>query len=134
MKDYLLLGQTETTGGQESTGQSQTQSTTKAPSAEEPAPPPKKNPSLFETMLPFMAMILVLLFFTSRSSRKKQKQHQQLLESLNKNQRIQTIGGIIGTVVDVRDKEVVIKIDESNNTKMRITRSAIHSVLGDEEK
>jgi len=133
MKDYLLLGQTQTSGGQESTGQTQTQSATKSPSQEEPALPPKK-PSGFEMMLPFLAMILILLFFTSRSSRKKQKQHQQLLESLNKNQRIQTIGGIIGTVVDVRDKEVVIKIDESNNTKIRIARSAIHSVLGEEEK
>jgi preprotein translocase subunit YajC len=60
-----------------------------------------------------------------RGPRKKQQQHKQMIQSLSKNDRIQTIGGIIGTVVDVRDDEITLKIDESNNTKIKIIRSAI---------
>ncbi|MHC4595232.1 MAG: preprotein translocase subunit YajC [Planctomycetota bacterium] len=35
------------------------------------------------------------------------------------------IGGIIGTVVDIKGDEVTLKVDESNNTKIRIAASAI---------
>jgi preprotein translocase subunit YajC len=48
-----------------------------------------------------------------------------MIQSLAKNDRIQTIGGIIGTVVDIKDDEITLKIDESNNTKIKIIRSAI---------
>jgi preprotein translocase subunit YajC len=47
------------------------------------------------------------------------------MQTLSKSDRVQTIGGIIGTVVDIKDDEVTLKIDESNNTKMKILRSAI---------
>jgi len=60
-----------------------------------------------------------------RGPRKKQQQHKQMIQTLAKNDRIQTIGGIIGTVVDIKDDEITLKIDESNNTKIKIVRSAI---------
>ena len=46
---------------------------------------------------------------------------------------MRTIGGIYGTVVDVRDDEIVLKIDESNNTKMKISPNAIGTKLSDEK-
>lgn len=79
-------------------------------------------------------MFLVMYFFMIRPQKKRQKQQQQMQTSLQKNARIRTIGGIIGTVVDVRDDEVVIKIDEASNTKMRITRGAVGKVLTEEEQ
>jgi preprotein translocase subunit YajC len=60
-----------------------------------------------------------------RGPRKKQQRHKQMVQSLSKNDRIQTIGGIIGTVVDIKEDEITLKIDESNNTKIKILRSAI---------
>ena len=45
--------------------------------------------------------------------------------------RVRTIGGIFGTVLDVRDDEIVLKIDESTNAKMRISPSAVATVLKD---
>ena len=56
-----------------------------------------------------------------------------MLDTMQKNSRVRTIGGIIGTIVDVRDDEVVIKIDEASNTKMRVTRSAIGKVYTDDD-
>ncbi len=45
-----------------------------------------------------------------------------------------TIGGIYGVVMNVqRDTdEVTLKIDEANNTKMRVTFGAIGRVVGDD--
>ena len=48
-----------------------------------------------------------------------------MMQALGKGDKVQTIGGIIGTVMDIKDDEITLKIDESNNTKMKILRSAI---------
>ena len=78
------------------------------------------------TQLIFLALMFVLMYMILfRGPRKKQQQHKQMVQSLTKNDKVQTIGGIIGTVVDIRDDEITLKIDESNNTKIKILRSAI---------
>ena len=48
-----------------------------------------------------------------------------MVQGLQKNDRIRTIGGILGTVVDIKDDEITLKVDESNNTKIKIVSSAI---------
>ena len=70
-------------------------------------------------------MLVVMYFLMFRGPRKKQQRHKQMVQSLQKNDRIRTIGGIIGTVVDIKDDEVTIKVDEANNTKIKIIASAI---------
>ena len=55
------------------------------------------------------------------------------LKELKRGDRIKTIGGILGTVVEARDNEVVVKVDETNNTKIKFSRTAIALVV-DEEK
>jgi preprotein translocase subunit YajC len=86
---------------------------------------PKPSP-WGSTQLIFLAAMLVLMYvILFRGPRKKQQQHKQMVQSLEKNDKIQTIGGIIGTIVDIKDNEITLKIDESNNTKIKILRSAI---------
>ncbi len=70
-------------------------------------------------------MFAVMYMILFRGPRKKQQQHKQMVQSLAKNDKIRTIGGIIGTVVDIKGDEVTLKVDESNNTKIRIAASAI---------
>ena len=67
-------------------------------------------------------MFYLILF---RGPRKKKQQHRQMVQTLQKNDRVRTIGGIIGVVVDVRDDEITLKVDESNNTKIKVISSAI---------
>ena len=86
---------------------------------------PKRSP-WGGTQLIFLAAMLVLMYMILfRGPRKKQQQHKQMVQSLEKNHKIQTIGGIIGTIVDIKDNEITLKVDESNNTKIKILRSAI---------
>jgi preprotein translocase subunit YajC len=92
----------------------------------------QRAPGGFSSMLPALALIMVVFYFMLiRPERNKQKAHQSLLESLQKNDRIVTVGGIYGVVTNVqRDTdEVTIKVDESTNTKLRITFGAVARVI-----
>ena len=97
------------------------------------AQPPGWYQFLHGGMFPFVLVMAILWMFVFRTKRTQDKGGTERLKNLKRGDRIQTIGGILGTVVDVRDEEVVIKVDESNNTKVKFTRKAISHVL-DEEK
>jgi len=84
-----------------------------------------KNPQL--PLL--LAMVAIMYFFVFRSKRTQDKQKKALLEQLKRGDEVQTIGGIIGTVVEARENEVIVKVDETNNTKMKFSRNAIHRVV-----
>ena len=85
-------------------------------------------------MLPVLAAIALYYFMILRPERRKQAGHRSRLDQLKKNDRVVTIGGIYGVVMNVqRDTdEVTLKIDEANNTKMRVTFGAIGRVVGDD--
>ena len=86
-------------------------------------------------VLVFILMIFMLLF-SFRSKQKQEKQRQALLKAVKRGDRVQTIGGILGTVVEVRDQddEIVVKVDESSNAKIRFIRAAIARVVEAESK
>lgn len=87
---------------------------------------------------PFLTMILLLVvvYFVLLvlPKRKAEKQRQSMLDNLKKGDRVQSIGGILGTVVNTEGSEVLVKVDETTNTKLRFTRSAIHRVVVEEKK
>ena len=84
--------------------------------------------------LPLILLFVIMYVFLMRGPRKQQKEQKQMIQTLKKNDRVRTIGGIFGTVVDVRGDEVVLKVDEANNTKIRISTVAIARNLSSEEK
>lgn len=84
---------------------------------------PPRSP--FLQFLPIILIFVVMYLLLFRGPRKKQQQHKQMVQSLQKNDRVRTIGGIIGTVVDIKGDEVTLKVDESSNTKIRVISSAI---------
>jgi preprotein translocase subunit YajC len=79
----------------------------------------------------FLIVIFAVMFLMLREPRRKQKQHEKMVRALKKNDKVRTIGGIIGTVVDIKEDEIVLKVDESNNTKIRIIPSAIGKNLSE---
>jgi len=90
---------------------------------------PQGPNSMFLIMLAVLGVYMFFIMF--RGPKKKQQEHQKMVQSLSKNDRVRTIGGILGTVLDVRDDEIVLKVDESTNTKMRVSPQAIATVLTD---
>lgn len=81
----------------------------------------------------FLGLMLVVFYFLLfRGPRKKQQEHKQMVQSLSKNDKVRTIGGIIGTVVNIKSDEITLKVDESTNTKITIVASAIGKNLSKE--
>jgi preprotein translocase subunit YajC len=96
------------------------------------APPPSGGPGNFSFLL-IILMIGVFWFIMMGGQRKEKKRRAAMLSALGKGNKVQTIGGILGTVIEVRDNEVLVKVDENSNTRMRFAKSAIQTVLEDKE-
>ena len=75
----------------------------------------------------------LLYIWMGRGRRKQQRQRQEMLSSLRKGDRVTSIGGIVGTVMEIRDDEVTVKVDESANVRMKFAKWAVRGV-GDGSK
>jgi preprotein translocase subunit YajC len=80
------------------------------------------------TMLPLL-MIPVLLYLMWMGSRRDKKRRAELMASLSNGDKVQTSGGVIGTIAELRDDEVVLRVDESSNTRIRFARGAVIAIL-----
>ncbi|MDD5573945.1 MAG: preprotein translocase subunit YajC, partial [Candidatus Omnitrophica bacterium] len=58
-----------------------------------------------------------------RPQQKQQKEFKKMLEALKKNDQIVTIGGVHGTIVNIKDKTLIVRVDD--NTRMEIDKSAV---------
>ena len=76
------------------------------------------------SMLPFIAMIVVLYFFMIRPQRNKQKKEQKFQAEIKKGTRIVTTSGIHGKVADLNDTEGTVTI-ETGAGKIKFERAAI---------
>jgi preprotein translocase subunit YajC len=81
----------------------------------------------------WIALMLVMVFVFFRGPQKQKQERKKLVQSLQKNDRVQTIGGILGTIVDIKGDEITLKVDESNNTKIKVVSSAIGKNLSQEK-
>ena len=80
-------------------------------------------------MLFIMIGVFVLMYFLmSRGKRKQEKKRKSMLSELKKGDKITTIGGVVGTVIEVKEDEVTVKVDETNNIRMKFARWAIRGV------
>ncbi|MDZ4755341.1 MAG: preprotein translocase subunit YajC [Phycisphaerae bacterium] len=91
-----------------------------------PPPPPPAGPGFLYLMAPIVIIYLAVMIWGSRREGKKKR---ALLEGIKKHDRVQTIGGVIGSVVELKPETVVLKVDESSNTRITFARSAIVSIL-----
>ena len=79
-------------------------------------------------------LILVFWFLVFRPERQKQKKRQEMLNAIEKNDKVVTIGGIHGIVKSISDAEVTLLVDEKTGVTMKFLRSAIHGKASDDEK
>lgn len=78
------------------------------------------------TVIMFSLIILIFYFMILRPQQKKQKERQLLLDSVQKGDKIVTVGGVHGTVVGLEEKTVLLQV--SDNVKVKLEKSAISSV------
>lgn len=83
----------------------------------------------YSSILMFVPLIAIFYFFIIRPQNKKQKEAEKMRSSVQKGDKIITIGGIHGTVSSVKEKTIVLKVEDG--AKIEFERSAISSVISD---
>lgn len=133
MFDVIFLAQTEQAPQGLQGVETETNAIVESSSGSDPENQSVSDPTVGSPWPMFILMggLAFLYFFMTRASQKKEKARKEMLKEVKKNDRVRTIGGIFGTVVEVREKEVVVKIDESNNTRIRIVREAISEIVSE---
>ena len=76
---------------------------------------------------PILIMVLVMYFLMIRPERKRRKKEKAMLDALKRGDRICTIGGIYGTIVDIKDDTITLTVGR-DNMSMVVARWAIRSV------
>ena len=85
------------------------------------------------TMWIMLALIFgVMYFFMIRPQKKQQKELQKFRDSLQKGDKVVTIGGIYGTVVEVKDATVLVEVD--NGVKVRFSKQALIKDFSDSQQ
>ncbi len=75
------------------------------------------------SLFPLILIFIIFYFLLIRPQKAKEKQHKAMLVGLNKNDEVVTTGGIHGTIVNVKDKTIILRIDE--NVKIEIEKNCV---------
>ena len=79
--------------------------------------------SALPTILMFGAIILVMYLFMIRPQRKQQKELNEFRNSLKKGDKVVTVGGIYGEIVEVNEKTALIRVD--GDVKLRVDKQGL---------
>ncbi|WP_342570887.1 preprotein translocase subunit YajC [Paenibacillus sp. FSL R5-0749] len=78
-------------------------------------------------IVPLVLMVAIFYFLMIRPQNKKQKQRNSMLSQLKKGDKIVTIGGLHGTIAEITDDVVVLRVNDV--TKLTFDRNAISSAV-----
>ncbi len=73
-----------------------------------------------------VALFALLYFLFIRPQQKRQKQHQKMISELQVNDEVITVGGILGTVLKIKEDTVILRL--SDNVKAEFLKNAIGQV------
>ena len=79
--------------------------------------------------LPLMIiMFAVMYFLIIRPQKTKEKKRLEMISNIRKQDRIVTVGGVHGVVVSVKENEIIVRVDDTKDVKLKIDKSAVTSV------
>ncbi len=76
-----------------------------------------------DQMILLLVIFVIFYFVLIRPQQKQQKEYKDMLGSLKKNDQVVTVGGVHGTIVNMKEKTLVIRVDDS--TRLEIDRTAV---------
>ena len=86
---------------------------------------PTAQPNILTSLLPFAFMFVIFYFLLIRPQKREREKQDQLLKALKKNDRVVTIGGIVGTIANIEPEGDLVTLKVDDNTRMVFLRSAI---------
>lgn len=98
------------------------------------APPPSdgSNPPAWVQLLPLILLFVLMYFVLLRPQMRRQKEQEKLIAKVKTGDRVLAAGGIYGTVTNLKDQMVVLKV--ADNVKIEVLRSSITSVEKETEE
>jgi preprotein translocase subunit YajC len=75
------------------------------------------------SLMPIIIIFIIFYFLLIRPQKKTQEDHRKMVSGLKKNDEVITSGGIHGTIVNVKDNSVILRIDD--NVKIEVQKHAI---------
>jgi len=84
---------------------------------------------MLSMLLPFILMFVVMYFLILRPQKRKERERKDLLSRIKKNDRVVTAGGIHGVITSVRENEVILRVDDAKDVKVKVDRGSISTVL-----
>lgn len=91
---------------------------------------PVANP-LVSMIIPFAIVSIVFYFLLFRPQKKMKQQRNLMLSALKKGDKVVTIGGLHGTIMELTDDKVVLRVNDV--TKLTFDRSAISQTIKESE-
>lgn len=83
----------------------------------------------FAGLIPLIVFFVIFYFLLIRPQQKQQKARQEMLSNLKKGDEIVTIGGMYGTIKDIKDDELIVKI--ADNLNIRMARYGVERIKDD---
>jgi preprotein translocase subunit YajC len=90
------------------------------------APAAARGPGDFTFLAIMVGFLLLMIFMAWSGNRKEKKKREELNSSIGKGDTVQTIGGIIGEIAEMRENEVILRVEDG---RIRFARSAIQGIL-----
>ncbi len=88
------------------------------------------DPNMLGTVVWLVVMIALFYFMLIRPQKKRERETKAMLDALKVGDSVTTVGGIIGTVLRIKDDKVCIEIgDRTHKHPMTIKREAVASVV-----
>jgi preprotein translocase subunit YajC len=82
------------------------------------------NPLL--QFIPFIAIFLIFYLLVIKPEKQKQNERKTRLANLKKNDEVITVGGIHGTVVNIKQTTIILRVDD--NVKLEVDKESITTV------
>lgn len=111
----------------DATGAGTTPGSTTQPAGTTQAQP--QSPFGGQFLFLLLGLMVFMIVMSVVSGRREKKRRAELLASVSRHDRVMLTGGMIGTVADIKGEEIVVRVDDSTNTRIHFARSAVQSVL-----
>ena len=81
--------------------------------------------------VPMLIIFAIFYFMMIRPQQRKEKERRRMIEELRAGARVVFAGGLIGTIVEAREK--TFRIDIADGVTVEVARSAVQDVIKPEE-
>ena len=90
-----------------------------------PAPGQQQTAPTWTSFVPFLLIIVIFYIALIRPQQRRAKQHETLMKNLKAGDKVVVSGGIIGTIITVKEKTLSVR---SADAKLEVLKSAVSEI------